>query len=114
MAAYSVPYGKDQVEFDLPHGMTGTLIAPNRLPAIDNVQAKVESVLDNPVNSCGVQALARKGDRICIVFTDLTRACPDHMLLPPLLTRLELAGVRDRDITLLCGCLLYTSDAADE
>ncbi len=40
---------------------------------------------------------------MCIVFTDITRASPDHLLVPPLLAELELAGVRDEDITLLCG-----------
>jgi nickel-dependent lactate racemase len=37
------------------------------------------------------------------VFTDSTRACPDHLLVPALLAELEEAGVEDKDITLLCA-----------
>jgi nickel-dependent lactate racemase len=37
------------------------------------------------------------------VFTDITRDSPDQVLIPPILQQLEKAGVRDQDITLLCG-----------
>ena len=37
------------------------------------------------------------------MFTDITRSSPDHLLVPALLDELEKAGVRDEDITLLCG-----------
>jgi nickel-dependent lactate racemase len=43
------------------------------------------------------------GDRVCIVFTDITRASPDHLLVPALLEELSDAGVQDADVTLLCG-----------
>jgi nickel-dependent lactate racemase len=47
--------------------------------------------------------MARSGTRVCIVFTDVTRASPDHLLVPALLEELESAGVQNKDITLLCG-----------
>ncbi len=47
--------------------------------------------------------LAGPGTKVCIVFTDITRASPDHLLVPALLQELEQAGVADADITLLCG-----------
>jgi nickel-dependent lactate racemase len=58
--------------------------------------------------------LARPGLRACIVFTDATRACPDHALVPAILHELELAGVRDEDVTLLCGVGMHRASTAEE
>jgi nickel-dependent lactate racemase len=40
---------------------------------------------------------------VCIVFTDVTRASPDHLFVPALLNELHQAGIQDDQITLLCG-----------
>ena len=63
--------------------------------------------LANPIGSSPLSKLAKPGDKVCLVFTDVTRACPDYLLVPPMLRELELAGVRDEDITLLCGIGLH-------
>jgi nickel-dependent lactate racemase len=52
--------------------------------------------------------------RVCIVFTDSTRASPDHLLVPALLSELEKAGVLDEDITLLCGTGMHRSSTQAE
>jgi nickel-dependent lactate racemase len=51
---------------------------------------------------------------VCIVFTDSTRACPDHLLVPTLLGELEKGGVRDEDITLLCGTGMHRPSTWEE
>jgi lactate racemase len=48
------------------------------------------------------------------VFTDITRTSPDHILVPALLSELEAAGVRDRDITLLCGTGMHRPSTPEE
>jgi nickel-dependent lactate racemase len=58
--------------------------------------------------------MARAGMRACIVFTDITRSCPDQLLVPPLLSELEQAGVRDEDVTLLCGIGMHRPSTHEE
>jgi nickel-dependent lactate racemase len=48
------------------------------------------------------------------VFTDITRATPDHLLVPALLAELEKAGVRDENITLLCGIGMHRPSTQEE
>ncbi len=100
---YTVPYGKESLTFELPKTMKGTLIESKRVPPVEDVEKAVAEALAEPVNSPRLRELAKPGDTVCIVFTDITRASPDHLLVPPLLAELEAAGVRDEDITLLCG-----------
>lgn len=111
---YRVPYGKTEIEFDLPAGMTGTVAVSKSLPPVEDVPAAVKTALVNPVNSPPVRELAKAGDKVCIVFTDVTRASPDYLLVPPLLAELEAAGVHDEDITLLCGIGMHRPSTPEE
>ena len=70
---------------------------------IKDMAGAIQAALAHPIGSAPLQELAKAGQRVCIVFTDITRASPDHLLVPALLAELEKAGVHDRDITLLCG-----------
>ncbi len=111
---YSVPYSKESLTFELPEGMTGTVAVSRLLPPIKDVPAAVKAALANPTNSPPLRELAKAGDKVCIVFTDITRASPDHLLVPPLLAELETAGVRDEDITLLCGIGMHRPSTPEE
>jgi nickel-dependent lactate racemase len=111
---YTVPYSKETLTFELPKGMTGTLVESKRVPPIEEVEKAVAEALTRPVNSPRLQELAQPGDTVCIVFTDITRASPDYLLVPPLLAELEAAGVRDEDITLLCGIGMHRPSTPEE
>ena len=111
---YTIPYSKKTLTFELPKGMTGTLVESKRVPPIEDVEKAVADALANPVNSPRLRELARPGDTVCIVFTDITRASPDYLLVPPLLAELEAAGVHDEDITLLCGIGMHRPSTAEE
>ena len=111
---YRVPYDKTEIEFELPPGMNGTVAVSKSLPPIEDVPAAVRAALAEPVNSPPVRKLAKAGDKVCIAFTDITRAAPDHLLVPPLLAELEAAGVRDEDITLLCGIGMHRPSTPEE
>jgi nickel-dependent lactate racemase len=44
---------------------------------------------------------------VCLVFTDATRACPDHVIVPAILWELDRAHVPDDHITLLYATGLH-------
>ena len=111
---YHVPYSKTEIEFDLPAGMTGTVAVSKSLSPVEDVLAAVKAALTNPINSPPVRELAKAGNKVCIVFTDITRASPDYLLVPPLLAELEAAGVRSEDITLLCGIGMHRPSTPEE
>jgi nickel-dependent lactate racemase len=111
---YRVPYSKTEIEFDLPAGMTGRVAVSKSLPPVEDVPAAVKAALVKPINSLPVRELAIPGDKVCIVFTDITRASPDYLLVPPLLAELEAAGIGDEDITLLCGIGMHRPSTPEE
>lgn len=111
---YQIPYSKSSLEFSLLPGMRATVaVSQPAVPLVD-VPAAIQKALNHPVDSPPLREIAKAGDRVCIVFTDITRASPDHQLVPALLRELELAGVRDDDITLLCGIGMHRPSTDDE
>jgi nickel-dependent lactate racemase len=104
---YRVPYSKSFIEFTLPSEMHITVAESRAVnPAADPVHA-IQDALAYPIGSPPLRELASPNDRVCIVFTDSTRSCPDHLLVPALLAELKAAGVKNENITLLCGTGLH-------
>jgi len=111
---YSVPFDKGELSFELPAGMQGTVVVSQPVPHIEDVSAAIEQALAQPINSPPLREIAKPGDTVCIVFTDITRSSPDQLLVPALLAELEAAGVRDQDITLLCGIGMHRDSTPEE
>jgi nickel-dependent lactate racemase len=111
---YTLPYSKTEITFDLLPDMKGKVIHAKSMLPLADVPDEINKALLKPINSAPLREIAKKGDSVCIVFTDITRACPDHLLIPPILRELHKAGVRRRDITLLCGTGLHRPSTDEE
>jgi nickel-dependent lactate racemase len=111
---YTLPYSKAEITFDLLPGMKGTVICSQSMPPLADVSAEINKALVKPINSAPLREIAKKGDSVCIVFTDMTRVCPDQLLIPPMLRELHKAGVRREDVTLLCGTGLHRPSTYEE
>jgi nickel-dependent lactate racemase len=94
--------------------MRGTLITSRPRPPIGNLEEAVREALRNPVQSPPLRAIAKPGQKVCVVFTDATRICPDHVLVPALLSELEAAGVAPDDVTLLCAVGMHRPSTPQE
>jgi lactate racemase len=98
---YRVPYGQGYVNFTLPDRLDGDEVhTMTAVPLVDPPRA-AEAALANPIGSPDLCALAVGKQSVCIAVTDATRACPDHILVPPMLRALKRAGVSDEAITIL-------------
>ncbi len=111
---YQIPYSNTHLEFDLPPGMRGTVIVSQPAESLEDVAGAIAESLAHPIGMPPLSELARPGDRVCIVFTDITRASPDYLLVPALLQELGAAGVRDEDVTLLCGIGMHRPSTPEE
>jgi nickel-dependent lactate racemase len=111
---YKVPYGKETLSFSLPPGMQVSQAFPKPVSPLSDEKSAVEKALANPVGTPPLQKLAQPGNRVCIVFTDITRSCPDELLVPPILSELKSAGITDDGITLLCGIGMHRPSTREE
>ncbi len=98
----------------MPPGKQGTLAVSRPTEPLTHVEGAIAKALTNPINSLPLTEIAKPDHKVCIVFTDITRANPDHLLVPAILADLEAAGVGDNRITLLCGTGLHRPSTEEE
>lgn len=111
---YQVPYSKSVLNFTLLRNMQATLVVSKPANPVQDAGYAIRQALEQPISSPPLCEIAKPGQHVCIVFTDITRACPDHLLVPALLSELAKAGVQDQDITLLCATGLHRPSTPTE
>jgi lactate racemase len=94
----NLAYGQGHLPVEFPEERT-TVIEPSHRPGLADERAAVFASLDNPIGARPLRQWLKPNDRVCITFTDLTRATPNDRLIPWLLD--YLAGVPRERITLL-------------
>jgi nickel-dependent lactate racemase len=107
MAELELPYGRGVLKARVPDAnLQGVLLPKQGAVAADEV-ALLREALDNPIGTARLRDMARPGQRVAIVTSDLTRPCPSERLLPPLLDELAAAGVADDDVTVVLALGLH-------
>ncbi|MBI5772721.1 MAG: nickel-dependent lactate racemase [Verrucomicrobia bacterium] len=94
----NLAYGRGHLPVEFPEGRT-TVIEPAHNPGLPDEKAAVLAALDQPIGARPLREVVKPTDRVCITFTDITRATPNDRILPWLLERL--AHVPRENITLL-------------
>ena len=93
-------YGKNGLEVVLPDTPPVTLVQPTFVAASPDAKGEIVISLRNPIGAPPLRESVTPGDSVGIVFNDLTRPTPNHLIIPAILEELHSAGVPDHHITL--------------
>jgi len=111
-------YGKTGLSIHLPAGWDVTVVEPRQLPGIADPQEALRQVLRHPLNAPPLRELAASARQVGIVFSDITRPTPNHLLLPAILAELaqdsEKQGISDENITLFNALGTHRTNTAAE
>jgi lactate racemase len=116
---FRVPYGHEELEFMLQPWFDVDIVESGTASPISDLPAAVVTALRRPRGSPSLAQFAREAiaarpeATAVIAVTDLTRACPDDVLVPPLLDELNAGGIPDERITVIVAVGLHraTTDA---
>ena len=89
---------------------SGRPLSPDR----QHPGALLRDALAHPVGTPRLRDLARPGQKVVVVTSDLTRPCPSERLLPPVLDELAAAGVPDEDVSIVAALGLHRPMTASE
>jgi len=103
MAVYSIPYGKGQLEVNIPEENFLYYASPVKISDIPDQNRLVEDSLNNPIGASKIEESVRPDMTVAIMVDDITRPTPKRKLLIPILKRLESAGVPKKNIKLVIG-----------
>jgi nickel-dependent lactate racemase len=106
----TLPYGHGQLNVDLDADA-------HRIARLEPRRSAVEPIrlaLAAPIGSPPLHSLLHHGQSIVIVTSDITRPCPTHLMLPPLMEELALAGIPDEDVTVVFGLGTHRAHTPEE
>lgn len=89
MTKFKIPYGKESITFEIPPAFRVTLTKSNSRPSIKNISKAAKDAITHPINSKPLSKLIKENDSVCIIVTDITRACPDKEILSELIVQIK-------------------------
>ena len=110
-------YGSGTIPVELPEG-TDVFVAGETVqdpPALNDPVAATALAIDNPIGMPRIEESVEPGSRVTLVFPDRVKGgvhatAHRKVTIPLVLERLGRAGVRDKDITLICSNGLHAKN----
>lgn len=100
---FKMGFGKEKIKFSICSDNIIAELKPKKISIDFTGQEEVIRALNNPIGTQKIGQIVKKGESVCIVTSDITRPCPSHIILPPLLDELIKSGINPEDITIVFG-----------
>lgn len=81
---YQLAFGKTGLTIELPETARVTVVKPRNPPALPDVWTALHQALETPIGTPPLREMVKPTDRVGIVFSDITRPTPNHLLIPAL------------------------------
>ena len=98
MATVTIPFGGKPLNFEVPDRNLALILKPNPCSPLADLDAAIARALANPIGQKPIEHWVKPSDRVLLVSDDNTRMTPVDRMMPPLIGRLNAAGVPDRNI----------------
>jgi nickel-dependent lactate racemase len=102
MADVTIPFNGKPLSFAIPDGNLAEVLSPRPSTPLADLERAIEAALAAPIGQEPLEKWVKSADRVLIVSDDNTRLTPADRIIPPLLGRLNAAGVPDERI----GCIM--------
>jgi nickel-dependent lactate racemase len=100
-------FGRSGLTLELPEGFEYRVLEARSAVPLDDAAIAIQQALDSPIGSPPLAEMARGKRSAAISVCDITRPAPNREVLPPVLARLEAAGIPRADITILIATGLH-------
>jgi len=113
MTSFKIPYGKTMIPFEVPKEFDVTVVKNNSKSQISDIIEATRKALKNPINTKGLSELVKKGNTVCVIVTDITRPCPDRIIIPILLDEIK-TKIEPSDLKLLIASGMHREMTYDD
>ena len=100
-------YGKSGLTLNLPDRFDYKVLEARSASAVPDANLAIEQALDSPTAGPPLLELARGKKTAAISVCDITRPAPNRLVLPPLLARLEKAGIPRENVIVMIATGLH-------
>ena len=107
-------YGNGVQTVDVPDKNLLDVLVSNPMKHERTGEDAVRFALENPIGSRKLRDLARPGQKVVIITSDISRPLPSFDVIPAVLDELSAAGVPDADITVVFGLGSHRNHTEEE
>jgi nickel-dependent lactate racemase len=113
---FKLKYGNKKIIFNLADRNVAGVLSASKIIPLENPVSKLEELLERPINTDSLDQLIKikKAKKILIVVNDITRPTPYDFILPPLLAKLEQAGIKNDNIIFIIATGAHRGNTREE
>lgn len=82
-------FGKNGLTFSIPDDLDVTVLEPGFVPGVPDPSGALRQAMRRPIDSMPLQDLVPPRARIGVIFSDITRPAPNHLMIPAVLEELK-------------------------
>ncbi len=94
-------FGKEYKEFEIKDENVIMELRQNEVNVELTGQEEVIRAIENPIDSKRLSEIVKRGERVVIITSDITRPMPSKVVLPHVIEELSKGGVKDEDIKIV-------------
>ena len=94
-------FGKEKIPVQVPDSQLMKVLTPNDAEIGLVGSEEVYRSMREPIGLPPLREVVKKGEKIAIITSDITRPIPSYKVLPAVLDELGAAGIPDEDITIV-------------
>lgn len=107
-------FGKQSKLLLVPAKNIGKIMHGEKIDVQLSEAEVVEQALKDPIKALPIDGTFKKGDKVVVITSDLTRPMPGYKVLPQLIMELNRAGIEDNDITIVFGLGIHRKQTVEE
>ncbi len=97
----SIGFGHKPQEIEIDDSLIMGILEPNEIQLGLTGEEEVKRSLKNPIGTGRLSQIVKKGEKVVIVTSDITRPLPSYKVIPSILDELYEVGVSPEDITVV-------------
>jgi len=98
---FKLGFGKSTVDIEINKNNLLGVIEPNPVKVEKCGKEEVKRAIENPIGTKRLKDMVKRGEKIVIITSDITRPMPSRLVLPEILEELYKAGVEEDDINIV-------------
>lgn len=107
-------YGKTKMAVEVEEKNLLSSLLPRKQENCGDYRAVLKESLAHPIGSQKLREIAKAGQKVALIISDVTRPCPSYKILPFVVEQLNDAGVKDEDIVIVSGLGSHRKQSAKE
>src|SRR6056297_1011660 len=114
MHKFKLKLGKDKIEYNVKEENFLDLLETEKKYELSESQV-IKNSLENPIGAEKLSSTVKKGEKVCIVVSDVTRMYQrPNIFLPFIVEEIKKGGVEDSDIFFLCALGSHRKQTPEE